>query len=509
MVQSTVRIPANRPPKLVLIEPKPPGPHVFSKMKLPRLGAVLLGTIARDLGWEVRVYVEDIAPIDYQEAVNADVVGISTITTTAPRAYAIADALREQGVSVAMGGPHVTFMAEEALRHCDFVVRGEGELAFPALLGFYRQGGELAEIPNLSWRNEGGQVVENKMAEPIRDLDTLPFPDFSQIVGWQQAKSFGQLPIIPVQTSRGCPYGCSFCSVIPMFGRKYRFRSVKSILAELAQYRDTPHYVFFYDDNFTANLAQSKELLTRAEETPGLLTKWSAQVRVESGEDEELLSLMQNTGCSTVYIGLESANPEALKEMNKHQTVEQMRRGIQGFNAHHIDIHGMFVFGLDSDTPAALSETIRFAKKTGILSSQFIILTPFPGTPVYEDLKEQGRLTESDWSLFDGHHVVFTPKNLTQRGLQRAQMLGHAQFYSIGRTLKLLLSGSMIGTALYLYARKVNREWLHGNRVYLKALRLAERAKGFQLSFCIKWDYAEIRLQVEAASMAGRLLEQA
>ena len=432
--------------------------------------------------------------------------GVSTITTTATRAYAVADGLRKFGVPVVIGGPHVTFLPEEALAHSDYVVRGEGEAAFPALLRAIRWGGRVDDVPNLSWRDEGGVVRHNPLAPAIEDLDSLPYPDFNLIVGWRQAKSFGRLPIIPVQTSRGCPYGCSFCSVIPMFGRKYRFRSVENILGELERYADQPHYVFFYDDNFTANRDRTKELLTRAAQKPGVLTKWSAQVRVETANDEELLALMHKTGCSTVYIGFESANPQALQEMHKHQTVDQMRQSVRRFADHAIDIHGMFVLGLDCDTREAIAGTIRFAKKNDILSSQFIILTPFPGTPVYEDMKAQGRLTNSDWSLYDGHHVVFQPKNLTLWDLQKAQMKGHSQFYSVLRTLKQFLSGYFIGAALYVYARHVIRKWMRGNRGYLKALKQIGRKRNIQPDSGFARVADDVGRKIAAAATAAGML---
>ncbi len=493
-----------RPLKLVLIEPKPPGYHIFSNSKLPRLGTVLLGALADQMGWIVRVYVEDIAPINYADALTASIVGISTITATATRAYAIADALCEYGVPVVMGGPHVTFLPEEALHHCDYVVRGEGEKALPSLLRTISGNESVDSVPSLSWIDENGTVRHNPLAAPVEDLDLLPYPDFNLIVGWRQSKSFGRLPIIPVQTSRGCPYGCSFCSVIPMFGRKFRFRSVDSILGELKQYSDQPHYVFFYDDNFTANRFQTKELLRRAGQMPGVLSKWSAQVRVESANDDELLSLMHKTGCSTVYIGFESANPRALEETNKHQTLDQMRKCVRRFNDHDIDIHGMFVLGMDSDTSETITGTISFAKRNGILSSQFILLTPFPGTPVYEGMKTQGRLTASDWSLYDGHHVVFKPKNMTLLELQRAQMTGHAQFYSLLRTFKQFLSGYLIGVAVYIYARHVNRKWRRGNRGYLKALKRL----GGKLELPSDWNFIQApddidRQIASAATTAG------
>jgi len=471
-------------------------------MKLPRLGVVLLGTIARDLGWEVKIYVEDIAEIDWREPLTADLVGISTITSTAPRAYAIAEALSEYGRPVVMGGPHVTFLADEALAHCPLVVRGEGEKAFPLLLDAVARGESYDAVPNLSWRDAEGTIRHNPLTGAVDDLDSLPFPDFGLIVGWTQVKSFGSVPIIPIQSSRGCPFGCRFCSVIGMFGRKMRFRSVDNMLAELERYKDLKPYIFFYDDNFTADRARARELVSKAKLERNLFSAWSAQVRSDAARDDELLALMQATNCSNVYIGFESVNPEALVEMNKRQTVDDMVRAVNRFREVGVDVHGMFVFGFDSDTPAALDSTIRFAVDSGILTTQFLILTPLPGTPLFDDLSREGRIAISDYSLYDGQHVVFTPKNMSPWRLQWAQIKGHARFYSRWRTMKYMASGYLTKSAVYLYARRMHKEWRGANDIYLKALKLAERARRVQISFDFRTDLGEIARQVRAAAAA-------
>jgi len=460
---------------------------------------VLLGTIAREMGWDVRVYVEDIAGVDYRDVLTADLVGISTITPTVDRAYAMADALREYGVPVVMGGPHVTFLAEEALTHCDYVVRGEGEAVLPMLMEAVAGGGDLNHIPNLSYRDGNGDVHHNPRDSAAVDMDSLPYPDFDLIVGWKKAKSFGLTPIIPIQTSRGCPFGCNFCSVISMFGRKIRLRSVEKVVGELERYRDERVHVFFYDDNFAANKKWTKELL-RALIGIGFRAKWSAQVRADAAFDAELLDLMKRANCSNVYVGFESVNPTALEEMKKKQKVEDMVRAVEEFSRHGIEVHGMFVFGFDSDTKASLNSTIRFAMRSDILSAQFLILTPLPGTPLYDTLKEQGRLTITDWSHYDAHHVVYRPHQLSTWELQWAQIKAHAKFYSRWRTLERLLEGHLSGSMIYVYARRLIHEWKRTNRVYLRALKLAERARDLRINFDLEIDLSEVKRQVRLAA---------
>ncbi len=487
-------------PKLVLIETKPPDKHVYSKLKLPRLGAVLLGTIARDYGWDVRVYVEELAEVDYEEVLTADLVGISSTTSTALRSYAIADAVRTFDIPVVMGGPHVTFLVEEALQHCDYVVRGEGEQALIALMDAIFGRRELSSVPNLSYRDESGAVCHNEQSSTIDDLDSLPFPDFNLIKGFKQTRSFFLRPIIPIQATRGCPFGCKFCSVIGMFGRKMRYRSVDNVIEELKRLDNPNTHVFFYDDNFAANPKWTKDLLSRGLLKQNLCKSWSSQVRTDAARDDELLDLMQRTNCTTVYIGFESVNPDALEEMNKHQSVDDMIKAVTKFKKHGIDNHGMFIFGFDTDTKKSLLETTRFAVRSGIGSVQFLILTPLPGTPMYDEFVRDGRITVDNYSVYDGHHVVYRPANVSSWDLQWAQMRAHAMFYSRRRALKHMIKGSVARSFIYLYARGLNRYYARTNKFYLKALKLAEKARGMDLNLDFEFDLSDIWKQVGAAA---------
>ena len=180
----------------------------------------------------------------------------------------MADECRALGIPVILGGPHVTFLPDEALAHADLVVRGEGEQAMNALLDLWHDGyvkatdAGYARIPNLTWKDGAGAVHHNPMAPWIADLDALPVPDFSLADGTADCR-FGGKKTVMVQTSRGCPFDCSFCSVTGMFGKKFRYRSVESVLQEVRRYNRRDHFVFFCDDNFTANKRRARELVER------------------------------------------------------------------------------------------------------------------------------------------------------------------------------------------------------------------------------------------------------
>ncbi len=481
-----------RKKRLVLLEPSVPGRHVFSDMKLPRMGTVLLGTIMRNLGWEVKVYVEDIAPIDFKEMLKADVVGISTLSGTAVRAYQLADALRDYGVPVIMGGPHVSFLPAEALEHSDYVIRGEGEEALPKLLDALFGKGRLEHVPNLCWRGEDGRMLQNEWSSTIEDLDSLPYADFSLIQGFEMTKNFHFKPILPMIFSRGCPFGCNFCSVIQMFGRKMRYRSVDNIIGELEQYRDRDIHVFFYDDNFTANRKNARELLERAGLDMRLFGSWASQVRTDIAKDDEMLDLFRRTGCKNLYIGFESANPEALKEMNKRQTVEDMQHTVRKINEYGLDVHGMFIMGFDSDTAESLKATTDFACESGTFTSQFMVLTPFPGTPLFEKVKSEGRITTYDWSQYDALHAVIDPMKIDPWDLQRLHLEAYDRYYSRRRAVGRLVKRRFIDGVVLLFCHRLVTQWRKLNRPYLEALEAARIENRRPVYFAFDHDPAPI-----------------
>lgn len=415
--------------KVTLIEPAPPGFHVYSFIRQVRLGLPLLGTLLRDRGHDVVIYVETLGDIDWQRVCDSDLVGISTITSTAMRAYRYAERAREGGAVVAMGGPHVTFLADEALEFCDYVVRGEGEDTLLELVDHLEGRRSRDDILGLSYR-DGHGVPVHAPARPLRPtLDDLPSPDLSLI---SHHETISPTPIL---TSRGCAFDCEFCSVIMMFGRRVRVESPSKVIDSIKA--AAPKSIFFYDDNFILSKARTKLLLARMIRE-GLNVPFSAQIRVDSvckngRVDHELLQLLREAGCFLVYMGLESANPATLAAFNKQQSVSDMAGGLKALHSYGIKTHGMFVFGSDADTPESLRETVDFAIAHDIASVQFMVLTPLPGTRQTAKFEAAGRIFTRNWSLYDGHHVVFWPKNMDPLELQEAAIRSHHRFYRLRR----------------------------------------------------------------------------
>lgn len=454
--------------KMVLVEPKAPNLHIFSAYPLPRLGNLILGTLMKERGWDVEVIVEETRAIDYARLSSADMVGLSTITSTAPRAYAIADRIREAGIPVLMGGPHVTYLADEALEHADFVIRGEGEEALMLFIDAWEGDRDFSTVPGLSYHRDGG-VRHNPVRPMSWDLDRIPFPDFD-LMGRDVVKS-GHWKIVPVQTSRGCPFDCSFCSVTGMFGKRYRFRSIDNIIRELRRYDEPRTVVFFYDDNFAANPKHTKELL-RAMIKEKFKFVWTTQVRADVARDLELVKLMKKAGCFTLFIGLESINPASLKSMKKQQTVAEITKAVKILRRHRIHVHGMFVLGFDDDDWQTAMNTVKFAKRARLTSTQFLILTPLPGSEFYERIRRENRINFKDWTLYDAHHVVYQPVRFSLAELQKAQFVSHKKFYSWLQIARNFIAGKWTAFGLACYARRLNRLWKKKNKTFLRAVEL-------------------------------------
>ncbi|MDD5307218.1 MAG: radical SAM protein [Deltaproteobacteria bacterium] len=454
--------------RIVLVEPKPPGLNVFSAFKLPRLGPIILGTILARRGFEVRVFVEQMGLVDDSALAAADLVGISTVTSTAPRSYELARDLRRRGIKVVMGGPHVTFLPDEALLHCDYVLRGEAEDSIVELVEALRSGTGLLGIAGLSFR-AGGTVHHNPDRSAPTDLDSVPLPDFGLVQGSSALKGLSFKRCVPVQISRGCPHACTFCCVTPMFGRKVRVRPVEGVMREIEAYDPRDDFIFFYDDNFAADPAYAKSLL-RAMLASGRRFRWSAQVRAEAAEDAELLGLMRDAGCEHVYVGFETTSDEALAAVRKGQTLEGMTRAVRAMHAHEITIHGMFVLGFDEDTFEGARKTCEWAMREKLRTVQYLLLTPLPGSRLFREMEAAGRLLTRDWSRYDGHHVVHEPARMTPAELQRAQIFGHEHYCSLKERLRSLARLDFYRLAVQVYGRKLNATWMRENREYLERL---------------------------------------
>ncbi|HEK86034.1 MAG TPA: radical SAM protein, partial [Candidatus Aminicenantes bacterium] len=263
---------------------------------------------------------------------------------------------------------------------------------------------------------------------------------------------------------------CRFCSVIQMFGRKYRFKSIEATVKELKLAASTSRATkFIVDDNFAADIKRSKEIL-RSVLAEKIKMTWSTQVRVEVAKDRELLQLMADSGCHTLYIGFESINPATLQAYNKKQDLKDIINCIQTLKDYGLHIHGMFVFGADTDNLETIRRTSDFAQKYKIDTIQFLILTPLPGTPLFYDLVDSQRLIHTDWSKYDAHHVVHKPALLAPVTLQIETFKAMARFYSWKYIMRHVATLHFHYAAIGVFAKTAIRKFMYNYAAELQEL---------------------------------------
>ena len=471
--------------KVRFIEPqgRPGRPFNAWIRRWPLLGPITLATILHQHGHDVAVYNENVSgsllenPSAYEDVASADVVGISTMTPTARHAYALADRFRRDGSSarIVLGGVHASFCPEEALAHADVVVRGEGETVIePIVSGRIQQG-----------------IVQ---AEPLEDLDSIPTLDHSLMVDFDKLLKGCRrrdLYELPVMTSRGCPYGCTYCSVTRMFGRKVRRQSVDKVHRDVQRYAEGGFQrLFFYDDNFTSNRSWSKQLLARLQP---MRLRFNAQTRVDfhwadadrRKRDDELLRLMQRAGGDVLYVGYETIEDATAAHWRKgyrgrNSLTERLREDTQILHDNGFWIHGMFMLG-PQHTARTAERIVDFARRAQIESLQISILTPFPGTPLFEQMRPHLIFDSfpADWDYYDGSHCVFNHGRLGVEAMHNTVLNAHRRFYFWGHRRFISLMREQIGWRDKLaqlwssarIARTMLREWRKETKAFFRLVR--------------------------------------
>lgn len=374
-------------------------------------GPLILGGILKRAGHDVEVYEELNGRLNMRSFLSADVVCLYTMTSSAPRAYELADLSRKKGhARVIIGGMHASICPEEALQHADQVVTGEAE-------------------------NVITDIVEGRIKDsiikspPIEDLDTVPFPDYSVLKT--------ECVSANIMTTRGCPFRCTFCTTSRMFS-PYRQRSVDNVMEEIRMYKKMGfRYMNFEDDNFTANKDRAKEICRRMIREKLTFKETFFFGRTDMARDEELLSLLKSAHLTRVLIGIESLNQKALDAVNKHQDIDDIKAAAAACKKHGIRLIASIVLGLDEDTRSDIRRSVEFAKLIDAYQLQSAVLTPFPGTPVYEKFCKEGRMITSDWENFDLTNATFIPRHMTPWELQNELYSAVNYFYSYGSAFRI------------------------------------------------------------------------
>ncbi len=408
--------------------------------KFPYLNTTLLAALTPQ-GHQVSIHDESIAPLDFDE--GCDLAAITAMTPLAPRGYEIADEYRRRGVQVVMGGMHPTWLPEEAIAHCDAVVVGEADEVW-------------AEVVRDAARGKLKRFYRQKART---DLSQMPLPRRELL------PPKGYFFENTIQTTRGCPFDCEFCSVTAIYGGTYRTRPVKEVEREIQALRRAPAYIFFVDDNIVGDMRYARELFTMLSH---YRLRWVSQGPISIARNEKLVRLMAQAGCHGMFIGFESLSPENLRLMGKRTNkVEHYEAGIKRFHDHGIGVHASFVFGYDYDDPSVFERFISFANRNKIDGAFLPLLTPFPGTRIHQRLKQEGRILTEDWSRYDMATVVFQPKRMTIDQLQEGFWWVNKEFYSVRSMVRRIFQPFALRRSLIIFGPMNIGHW--------PAVRKAER----------------------------------
>ena len=352
--------------------------------------------------YEVVLTDENIEPIDFD--LKVDLVGISAMTSYVNRGYEVADRFRSKGTPVVMGGVHPSFMPQEALQHADAVVIGEVELVIDRLLDDLEQ-----DTMRGIYRSD-----------QLHSMIGLAMPRYDLL------KKNRYVNTTFVQTSRGCHQGCTFCAEPLMNGLKFRYRPVDEVIHEMENCG--ARTISVNDADFFGTPERPKEVM-RALKGRGI--RWQAGVTSKLASDDRMLELAAESGCTMLSIGFESISRETLKSVHKHvNRPENFQSLVEKIHSYGIMVFGLFMFGFDGDTVSVFDDTVRFNIDANYDACAYSVLTPYPGTLTWYEMKKAGRIVSFDWTMYDQGHVVYRPGGMSADQLRVGQGSAYARFYS-------------------------------------------------------------------------------
>ncbi len=389
----------------------------------------------------VRIVEEEIERIDLDQ--ECDLVGISCLTSNAPRSYHLAGEFRRRGRKVVLGGVHPSILYEEAARHADSVVVGEAEGVWERL---------LLDL-------QAGKLKKRYQA---------PAPSLDRYIPMRSRKSTGKrlFNVIPVMTTRGCPYRCEFCCVSDLYGPKIRHVPVRHIARDIES--SGKRLFIFLDDNIIGDPRYAKELFRAI---APLRIRWSGQASISFVHDTELMRLAAKSGCQALFFGVESVSEAQLGRMRKSiKQLSGVEEAIARVRDLGIHFHASMVFGFDGDTPAVFPETLEFLRRNRIGTASFNVLTPYPGTRVYEQFRREGRLLSADWKYYDHSTVVFRPKGMTPYQLQAGTIWVKNEFSKLSSIME-RLPQNLAHPLIYLAMNLGMRMFIRSDNRRLEALK--------------------------------------
>ncbi len=368
----------------------------FQQITMPYLAAFVPSH------WTVIHIDEVVRPVDF--GLRVDLVAITFHTPSAPHAYAMADQFRQLGTKVVLGGPHATLMPDEAQTHADVIFVGEAESHWPQFLREF----------------EAGRHRHRYCSTEAPTLEDIPMA--RKDLFHRRDHTGGVL-----FATRGCPHHCDFCTLPVMYQGRVRKRRVEAVAEEYGSFPG--RVIILWDDNIASDIEYAKKLFRAL--APHRKW-WSSQASIHAAQDDEFLELAARSGCKQLFIGLESISQASLNEVQKpFNRVSDYARAIGRIHSHGIAVQAGIVFGFDSDEPAIFGETLDFLEAAGVQNATFNILTPFPGTRLYQRLEAEGRILTCDWSKYNSRvDVVFRPRRMNPEELLAGYEYANQRFYS-------------------------------------------------------------------------------
>jgi radical SAM superfamily enzyme YgiQ (UPF0313 family) len=419
---------------------------------MPKLSAMIFAALTPK-EFDFRYVDEDIEDVDF-DYMNVDLVAITAMTMQAKRAYQIADRYMAAGKTVVIGGIHATVMSDEVAEHCDALMVGVGENTWKAMLDDF-SGGTLKKVYNAK-----DYPPVTKLISPR--IDIIRHDSYL---------------LYPIQATRGCPNHCDFCSIRSSSGIGYIMKPVDQVVAEIKALEkyNKGHLgsvmkkgYQFVDDNLYVNRQYTKELFAAMKD---LRITWSGQGTINVTEDDETLRLLAESGCRSFSIGFESVSDASLRESNKpsYNKTGNYKQAVERLIRYGITPSGYFVFGFDSDPKSVFDDTVKFARESHLIQTHFSVLTPYPGTTLWDRLNDEGRIISRDWSRYNSLLCVFSPKNFMP------EEINQGAYRSAVKTVQLSY-----------YREQLKHFWDHGPWRSNPVLTLKERLTLFVLAYMLR-----------------------
>jgi anaerobic magnesium-protoporphyrin IX monomethyl ester cyclase len=418
--------------KILLINPSwSSGYYAKAGFGFPPLGLGYISASLKRDGYNVGIIDMNIEKFDYihYDFSEWDLVGITSDTVRFGDACSISKIIKQKGVPVVLGGSHASAVPESILKDnlADYVISGEGEESMIELARYLKEPERFSSINNLAYIDKHGQIKINQQTF-IKDLDILPFPDRESLKMHRYKLTFEGRLVAAMITSRGCPFNCEFCSCSQFMGMKWRRHSAERSIEEMKILKKSGYdSIIFFDDNFTMDPRRVIEL------SEGMIKnnfkfKWWAFSRTEEIlRHQDMVESMSASGCKMLFVGFESADDSILKDYNKKLTSNKAFEVAKVLKKYKINLYAAFIIGSLSETKKTIKKSVQFAQKLNPKIVQFSILTPYPGTRLFETLKN--KIITNDWHFFDGTHLVFKHPNFSPKSLRGEFLKAYIALY--------------------------------------------------------------------------------